>query len=117
MKKLFLLSAFVFLLTACDKKPVEIPAGVISRDSMIVILSDIHIAEAMLQLKNLTRNDSTKEIAFGYYKSVFDKHKITAAEFERSFNFYVQQPEMMSGMYDSIITRLSSRNLDTKVTK
>src|SRR6187549_2455985 len=101
----------LLLLAACSKKPVEIPSDVISKDSMIVILTDVHLAEAVLQLKNLSRNDSTKQIALGYYQWVFEKHKITPEQFNRSFDFYVKQPELMTTMYDSVITRLSARNL------
>lgn len=113
MRRILLLLVSAFILQACEKKPVTIPADVLSRDTMIVVLADVHLAEALLQLQNLGRNDSTREIAVGYYKAVYDKHNITPEQFDRSFRFYVKQPEILTAMYDSVITRLSAQNLHT----
>src|SRR6187549_2442590 len=111
MRKFLLPLISLSILAACSKKPVDIPQDIIAKDSMVVILTDVHLAEAVLQLKNLSRNDSTKLVAVGYYQWVFDKNKITPEQFNRSFDFYVRQPELMTTMYDSVITRLSARNL------
>jgi hypothetical protein len=96
---------------ACSKKEVEVPKDILSQEVMISVLSDMHYAEAMLQLKNLGQNDSTKRIATGYYKLVLEKHHLRQDQFQKSFNFYLSQPETMTAMYDSIITRLSTKNL------
>jgi hypothetical protein len=102
----------LFFLAACTSNPVEIPPDVLSSDKLIPVLTDIHLAEAMLQIKNLGRNDSTRAVAYGYYAEIFRQHKITAEQFRRSMDFYVSQPDLMSAMYDSVITQLSTRNLN-----
>jgi hypothetical protein len=111
MRKLLLfIIAFTFL-QSCEKKPLVVPADVLTKDTMIAVLADVHLAEAMLQLQNLGRNDSTRAIAVGYYKTVYAKHNITQQQFDNSFRFYLKQPEILSVMYDSVITRLSAQNL------
>jgi hypothetical protein len=106
MKKIgivFILS----LLISCSKKEVEIPDDVIPRDTMIVVLAEIHLAEATIQVLNVELNDSTKKAAVGLYRHIFSKHKITQANFKKSFDFYRNEPTYLHAMYDEVITRLS----------
>jgi hypothetical protein len=112
MKNIYrLLIVCAIVISSCEKKPVEIPKDVLSGEKLIPVLTDIHLAEAMLQIKNLGRNDSTRNIAYGYYADIFKHHNITPEQFKRSFDFYTSQPELMSALYDSVITQLSTRNL------
>jgi hypothetical protein len=109
-KPLLILSCIIFF-TSCSKKEEEIPKDILPQETMITVLSDMHYAEAMLQLKNLGQNDSTKRIATGYYKFVLAKHHIDQQQFQKSFKYYLSKPEITTDMYDSIITRLSTKNL------
>ena len=106
---------FLFFLASCTSKPVEIPPDVLSSNKLIPVLTDIHLAEAMLQIKNLGRSDSTRSIAYGYYAEIFRQHHITSEQFRRSMDFYMSQPELMSSIYDSVITQLSTRNLNNQM--
>lgn len=101
---------YLFLLScvfACSKKPVEVPADVIPRDSMIVLLAEIHLVEASIQVLNVDVNDSTQSAAYGLYRYVFTKHHITQEKFKRSFDFYRSEPAYFHQMYDEVITKLS----------
>ncbi len=95
------------VLIGCSKKEVEVPDDVISRDSMIVILAEIHLAEATIQVLNVDLNDSTKIASFGLYRHIFSKHKITQELFKKSFDFYKSEPAYFHTMYDEVITNLS----------
>jgi len=106
MKKVLLLF-FTIVLTSCSKKQVVVPEDVISRDTMIVILSEIHLAEASIQVLSVDMNDSTQNAAYGLYRYIFQKHKITDADFKRSFDFYQSNPAYFHEMYNDVITRLS----------
>jgi len=100
------LSLLIFIF-ACSKPEVKIPEDVIPRDSMIVVLADIHLIEATIQLKGLGRNDTLKEEAYGRYRYVFNKHKVTTSQFRKSLEYYRSEPEFFQKMYDEVITRLS----------
>jgi Domain of unknown function (DUF4296) len=95
------------VLISCSKKEVEVPDDVIPRDSMIVILSEIHLAEATIQVLNVDLNDSTKIASFGLYRHIFSKHNITQELFKKSFDFYRTEPTYFHAMYDEVLTRLS----------
>lgn len=100
---IFILSVLI----GCSKKEVEIPNDVIPRDTMIVVLAEVHLAEATIQVLNVDLNDSTKIASFGFYRHIFSKHNITQELFKRSFDFYRSEPAYFHTMYDEVITRLS----------
>jgi Domain of unknown function (DUF4296) len=102
---IILVSLFFF---SCNEKA-EIPSDVLSKDKMTLVLTDIGQVEAQIQSSGLERNDSTKKVAYGYYKSIFQKHKITPEQFRKSFDFYTAHLEMMDAMYDTVIVNLSKR--------
>lgn len=95
------------LFFSCSKKQVEVPADVISRDTMIVVLAEIHLAEASIQVLNVEVKDSLKAVSFGLYNYIFSKHKITQELFKKSFDFYRSEPAYLHAMYDEVITHLS----------
>ncbi len=107
MRLIFGILFVALVLSACSKPKVEVPADVISKDSMIRMLTDMHLAEAAIQMRNLSGHDSLHREAFGRYKFIFEKYKVSADVFEKSFRWYSSEPEIFSGMYDSVIVHLS----------
>lgn len=97
----------IMLLIACSRPEVIVPSTVISRDSMISILSDMHLAEAAIQLRNLGSSDTARAESYARYRYVFRKYNISAEQFRQSFSFYRSQPEYFNKMYKEVITRLS----------
>lgn len=102
---LFLLSTM--LLFACSRPEVIVPESVIPRDTMISILSDMHLAEAAIQLRNMGSGDTARAESYARYRYVFKKHNISIGQFRQSFAFYRSQPEYFNKMYKEVITRLS----------
>ena len=95
------------LFFGCSKKQVEVPADVIPRDTMIVVLAEIHLAEASIQVLNVEVKDSLKAVSFGFYNYIFSKHNITQELFKKSFDYYRSEPAYFHAMYDEVITHLS----------
>lgn len=54
MRLIFGILFVALVLSACSKPKVEVPADVISKDSMIRMLTDMHLAEAAIQMRNLS---------------------------------------------------------------
>lgn len=103
----YLLIAGIALITACSRQKEEIPSDIMPQDKMIKVLSDVHYTEATIQLRNLNYSDSTRKIAYGYYKEIFQKHQITPEQFKESFDWYKKHPEIMNEMYKEVLTHLS----------
>jgi hypothetical protein len=92
---------------SCSKPKVEIPADILRQDSMILVLSDIHFAEAAIQMRNLARDSSTRQESYRRYRYIFDEHGIDAVYFDKSFRWYAAHPEIFQKMYDSVLVKLS----------
>jgi hypothetical protein len=103
---LFLLMFSVF---ACTKNKEVIPDSILKKEKMILILSDIHLLEAQVQMTNLNQNDSTKLIVTSAYKDIFLKNKVDAQQFQRSYQYYQVKPELISEIYSEVLTELSRR--------
>ncbi|MFN8155166.1 MAG: DUF4296 domain-containing protein [Bacteroidia bacterium] len=95
------------ILCSCSKPKVEVPANIIPADTMVRILTDMHLVEAAIQMRNLSGHDSLHTEAFGRYKFVMEKYKISREQFEKSFRWYSSEPQLFARMYDSVIVHLS----------
>lgn len=99
---------FIFFI-ACSKKEEKIPENILPKDKMIKVMVDVHIAEAAIQNKYLSLNDSTKKIAAGYYRNLFEKNKITEQQFRESFLYYAHHLDLFNKIYEEVINELSKK--------
>lgn len=107
MKKRMIFAALLLLAVACSKPKLEIPADIMRQDSMVLVLADIHFAEAAIQMRNLSRDSLTRAESYRRYRYIFDKHRISAEYFDKSFRWYAAHPDVFHGMYDSVLVKLS----------
>ncbi len=110
-KHLLLFFILILFFVSCTSKSNEvvIPEAILSKDSMIQILADIHLAESEATL--YPYNDSLGIINLpAYYKYIFEHHKIDTAVFTHSMNFYLANPELMNSVYSGVIDELSKRH-------
>ena len=94
---------------SCSKKEEKIPENILPKEKMIQVMVDVHLAEAVIQSRNLNLNDSTKTIAAGYYKNLFEKNKINEQQFRESFLFYSHHLDLMNKIYEDVINELSKK--------
>ena len=97
------------ILISCSKKEEKIPENILPKDKMIRLMVDVHIAEATIQSRNLGINDSTKTIAAGYYKNIFEKNRISEQQFRESFLYYSHHLEIFNKIYEEVINELSKK--------
>ncbi len=109
MKKnhIILIFALIFVISGCDEPPVERPENLISRDKMIDMLADIHLAEAAFN--SLRSRDSLLENSTSgdFYYSILEKYGVADTVFEKSFVFYASQPRDFEKMYRQSMNQLS----------
>ena len=103
------------LLSGCgDKKVVPgadspIPAdSLISEGKMILILADVHVAEAAMLIGRNEGTDVKDKQAF-YYQAIFNKHHISGSRYEQNLAFYRQNPDNFAKMYEKVTTVLENR--------
>ena len=104
-------AAFILLLSfmfcSCKERKVEVPPGILSKDKMIDVLVDVHLAEAAPMNHGIT----TKElngIMVGKYDDVMKKHTITFEQFKKSFDYYLQHPDQLDEIYQEVVNRLTA---------
>lgn len=103
----FSLLILIFTLTiSCGMQQNNIPDNIMTKEQIIPILIDIHIAEASFQERGL-QGDSLIQNAKNYYTSIYKKHNITEKLFKESFDFYAKNINIMDEIYVIVIEELS----------
>jgi len=105
MKFRFLIIAMVFL-SGCDKPVYEKPKKLISRNQMIDMLVDIHMAEAVFQNRQYKPDDVIKLKSEDYYYSVLKKYNAADSTFEKSLVYYGGLPKEFEKMYGKVLDKL-----------
>lgn len=98
------------MFTACinSQKLEGYHAGIVPRDSMIMLLLDIQLVESYRNLKYIQGNTDTDQKTRVYYEEIFKRYGITAERFDSSYSYYQHQdPVILDGMYSEVNTRLS----------
>jgi len=107
---IFILSILILFSCAPGEKKAEAvrSSEIITPDSIINIITEIHIAEAML--RELKTDPKQKEKTAGaYFSQIFNKHGITREQYEKSIAFYQEHLEEYQDIYERVITLLSQK--------
>lgn len=99
--------AIFFALFSCKEKTEKLPPGILSKDKMIAILTDVHIAEASPYGYALG-TQQVNGIMANRYDDIMTKYGITYGEFKNSFDYYLAHPQEMDEIYQEIINKLSA---------
>ncbi len=94
-----------FFLISCSGKN-DIPREIIQPKKMQTILWDVIRAQELSGA--MARKDSAiNEIAETKIlnKKIYEIHNITSVDFERSYQWYTEHPEMMRTMFDSMTSQ------------
>ena len=94
MNKLFLFST-LFLLFSCKAK---VPEDVIGKSTMVDLLYDYHLAQAMAK----SQSDSVDFRTKLYTQAVFDKYEVNEERFNRSMEWYTRNSEELFKIYKQI---------------
>lgn len=93
--------------TACSKKtePVPTVSTLLSEEKLVLVLADIHEAEAMINSEfKIEKRDS---LANALLSTVYAIHKVTPADVDSSLNAYLREPRATEVLYEKIAARLS----------
>ncbi len=103
-----LLLAFL-LLGSCTSEDKTIPAGLLSKDKMSSILSDIHVVESAVSSKELPR-DTSVFLYRTLEKQIFAKHGVSKKDFLSSYKWYASNLGEYKDLYKSVVDSLSLRS-------
>ncbi len=102
MKKGILLFCCTLLVISCDKSAAEKPKNLIEKDTMIDILYDISLLEA-IKSQNINGGITSKAGSDYIYK----KYKIDSLQFVKSNKFYASDIEEYKKMFEKVKEKLT----------
>jgi hypothetical protein len=111
MKLILPVFIFSLLSVSCsNSNKIKIPKDVICQDTMVDILTDIHVVKASQQMGiAIDTADTNKEAMF---ESIWKKHRITQKEYEKSMDFYTHNSGVLDSMYEKVLNNLSKEKAE-----
>lgn len=105
---LFGLALILLNIFSCsEKKEQETPAYVLKKEVMVNVLCDIHLTDAILQLKSNEPKEFIHLSSSKMYDAVLQENKITSAQFDTSLKYYTSNPEQMKEIYEKVVEKIS----------
>ncbi len=95
MRNKVLYVLLLILLSGCGMRP----WGILSHDEMVVVLLDVHVAEAAMKIVDSSAKRIEKQ---EYYNTVFEKYNITKEQFDKSLDWYARHPKLLVAIYDDL---------------
>lgn len=84
------------------------PAHLYTRQEMVKIITEVQLLESAVNLKNAQNQNLNKKDTL-VYSDLFKKYKTDYVEFTENFNYYSSQPEVLSSIYDDVISELTRK--------
>ncbi len=115
MRKIVLVGWLALMITACSDNR-RIPSEIMQPAKFQAILTDVLLADA-LSLERSFKDTAIKitDENAKYFLKVFQLHKVSKNEFMKSYNFYLQRPDLLKVITDSISASLDRRNLQLSI--
>jgi hypothetical protein len=98
--------------TKIDKKP-DIPEDLIHRDTMVNIIADLTLMDAIVFFEQRKGTTKTNEISYFIHNSIMEKYDMTRDRFERSFVYYQHDLVEFDKILAGVITRLTILKSET----
>lgn len=97
---------FCFLLFSCGEKKEEIPSDVISEEKMITIMTEIELTQALIKLKASVQDTINEK---QLYDEVYTEFDISEEMFNKSVEYYCEDPNKIKDMYNKVIENLTKK--------
>lgn len=106
MQKFTLIIACLLFFSCADKKTVTLPANILQKQKMAEVMLDINLLEATMSL-NITNVDKVSVGNPTPDFNVLKKNNISKKQFDESFYFYSQHPDLLNEIYQIVLNDLS----------
>ena len=99
--------SILILVLSCQRKD-KVPEGILTRDQMVSVMSELYVLEQKLSTLGIKR-DSIAQIFQEMKDPIFENAGITDSVFKRSLNYYMDHPQVLEGIYTSLVDSLNLR--------
>lgn len=116
MKNLLILLFIAFFAGCNSNRQEDIPENLIPGDTMVMLLIDLHVAQAHIQVRNLPLDSSNRTYRF-VEEEIFDKYNLDRSRFDTSYTYYTHKVEAMDTIYSRVIDSLALREAEQNARK
>tara|TARA_B110000467_G_scaffold125842_1_gene118401 strand:- start:2 stop:346 length:345 start_codon:yes stop_codon:yes gene_type:complete len=95
------------ILIGCGNQQKETPQDILSENIFINLLKDIHLAEAKFELHKTKGMENAKNELAHNYSSIYKKYEITVDDFDKTLDYYAQNPEKLEKIYTRVLEQLT----------
>ena len=95
------------ILLSCGAPKTKIPQDILSENSFIDLLKDIHLAEAKFELHKTKGMENAKNELAHSYSTIFKTHGVTENDFDKTIDYYAQHPEQLEKICTSALEQLA----------
>ena len=108
------------MVSCSENKSITIPDEVLPKEKMAAVMVDLHLLEASINVTGVgPRNGDIdfpgKSIPLDI--DVLKKNNITKVQFEDSFKFYTNNPQLLSEIYQLVLNDLSKMQAEVSKKK
>ncbi len=111
---LYCFLSLLLIIPSCREDIGEKPSYLISRDRMVNILLDIHLADAVYQTRHFSDEKLMQYSESDFYYSILKKHQIADSVFEKSLIYYSGKPKEFEKIYTRVINKLTLMEQEEK---
>lgn len=113
-KNIIILTTLILFFAACKKEVYEKPKNLIKQKTMINMLVDIHLADAISLNQNYRDATAKRLTSTDFYYSVLHKYNVPDSLFERSYIYYASKPKVFEKMYREVTNHLTEMEYEQK---
>lgn len=103
---LLLVLALALVLGSCSQKPDPEKKNPVSRKEIVGVLVEIHLLEARSDRLLIPRDSILSQYKIAY-NDILARHHVTEANFRKTMDFYLKNPDKMDLMYQDVVDELS----------
>ena len=108
----YILIFLVFTIVSCERTlPTEetvlqIPENLLSKEVFTEMYYDAQLTEGAVR-SEISKGGKSDEISRYLYEQLFEKYKISEADFKANIKYYASDPEAMQEIQTEVVNRLS----------
>lgn len=97
----------------CSEHPEEKQSGVLTKSEFTTFLIDVYLAEAKLDVLNISK-DSAIKLFIPYEDKMLKKYGLADSTLRQTYQYYMEHPQELELVYDALIDTLSLREQQVK---
>ena len=103
--KYFIVVGFALFFLSCGGGKNEAPEGVIVKDKMVEVMTEIELTQALVKLNSFEEAIDEQQL----YDDVFTSFNTSQEIFNKSLEHYCKDPKLLMEMYAKVIENLTKK--------